>query len=289
MKHLKFKSRSFDLINGVICYSPQELQDVINTYTLPARWTVLSRGMKLLIFGDDKSQSIVTPEYQAVLDYATGQGFTLPTADNQAAQNSLVADLKDAGIWDELDVFYNFLTDGDANFAKINWKAPGVNQASGGTYTPIYGLSGTPAILLNFDTATSVNFKQTNASTFFDLEQLSDTTINIFNDTQNLQSLSVQSGGVFQYRLNTPTTRNAVFTNTRPIPSSLYHVSYFSNGTRFYWEGLSIDSNTISSVAPVPIMNMFINPGIYKCFGAGASLSGKELALFNAWSTYKNP
>lgn len=63
-------------------------------------------------------------DYQAVLDYATTQGYTLPSASQQALQNQLVVDLKDAGIWSKLDTFYVFATDGDSDFASINWKDP---------------------------------------------------------------------------------------------------------------------------------------------------------------------
>lgn len=60
-------------------------------------------------------------DYQAVLDYATTQGYTLPSASQQALQNQLVVDLKDAGIWSKLDTFGVFATDGDSDFALIDW------------------------------------------------------------------------------------------------------------------------------------------------------------------------
>ena len=61
-------------------------------------------------------------DYQAVLDYATTQGYTLPSAGQQALQNQLVVDLKNATVWSDLDLFYVFATDGDEDFATINWK-----------------------------------------------------------------------------------------------------------------------------------------------------------------------
>lgn len=60
-------------------------------------------------------------EYNAVLTYATNQGYTLPSTAVQDDQNQLVADLKTAGIWDSLDIFYVFAGDGDSDFALINW------------------------------------------------------------------------------------------------------------------------------------------------------------------------
>jgi len=61
-------------------------------------------------------------DYQAVLDYATAQGYTLPSSGQQTLQNQLVVDLKDGGIWSKLDTFAVFATDGDSDFALIDWK-----------------------------------------------------------------------------------------------------------------------------------------------------------------------
>ena len=66
------------------------------------------------------------PAYQAVLDYATLQGYTLPSAAQQILQNQLVLDLKVSGTWDKLDVFYNFATDASLEFSFINWINPSI-------------------------------------------------------------------------------------------------------------------------------------------------------------------
>ena len=61
-------------------------------------------------------------DYQSVLDYATAQGYTLPSSGQQTLQNDLLVALKAAGIWSKLDTFANFATDGDSDFALIDWK-----------------------------------------------------------------------------------------------------------------------------------------------------------------------
>jgi hypothetical protein len=61
-------------------------------------------------------------DYQAVLNYATSQSYTLPSASQQILQNQLVLDLKAGGIWSKLDTFAVFATDGSSNFALIDWK-----------------------------------------------------------------------------------------------------------------------------------------------------------------------
>lgn len=62
------------------------------------------------------------PDYQAVLDYATTQGYSLPSAGQQTLQNTLVTDLKAAGYWNRYDAFAMMATDGDSNFSLIDWK-----------------------------------------------------------------------------------------------------------------------------------------------------------------------
>jgi hypothetical protein len=61
-------------------------------------------------------------DYQAVLNYATTQGYTLPSASQQIIQNNLVLSLKAGSIWSKLDTFANFATDGSSDFALIDWK-----------------------------------------------------------------------------------------------------------------------------------------------------------------------
>jgi len=60
-------------------------------------------------------------DYQSVLDYATAQGYTLPSGGQQTLQNDLLVALKAAGVWSKLDTFANFATDGDSDFALIDW------------------------------------------------------------------------------------------------------------------------------------------------------------------------
>ena len=73
------------------------------------------------IVGSSIVQFSFDADYQAVLDYATTQGYTLPSAGQQALQNQLVVDLKDGGIWSKLDTFAVFATDGNSDFALIDW------------------------------------------------------------------------------------------------------------------------------------------------------------------------
>lgn len=63
-----------------------------------------------------------TSEYQAILNTATLSGYTLPSASQQILQNQLIVDLKSAGYWNRFDTFTMFATDGDEDFALLDWK-----------------------------------------------------------------------------------------------------------------------------------------------------------------------
>jgi hypothetical protein len=72
----------------------------------------------------------VDADYQAILDRSTALGYTAPSPAQQTLQNTLVTDLKTAGVWDKLDLFYVFATDGDGDYATLNWKTPASFQAT---------------------------------------------------------------------------------------------------------------------------------------------------------------
>lgn len=80
---------------------------------------------------------IFETEYQDILDYATLQGYTLPSYSVQLLQNTLVADLKTNGNWSDMDIMYVPAGDGDKEFSTINWIDPtaGFNLTIGGGIT----------------------------------------------------------------------------------------------------------------------------------------------------------
>ena len=62
-------------------------------------------------------------DYVAILNYATTQGYTLPSAAQQIKQNKLLVDLKAAGIWSKLGTFVMMANNStDYRFALIDWK-----------------------------------------------------------------------------------------------------------------------------------------------------------------------
>lgn len=58
-------------------------------------------------------------EWKAIENYANSNSLALPT--DTIAFDQLIKDLKSAGIWQKLDVFYVFAGDGSNGFKLINW------------------------------------------------------------------------------------------------------------------------------------------------------------------------
>lgn len=93
---------------------------------------------------------VIDADYQAILDYANdpAQGYNVPTSAQQTIQNTLIQDLKNAGIWSKLDLFYVWATNGDSDFACINWKDPN-NFENGKVNSPVFttdvGFKGVPS------------------------------------------------------------------------------------------------------------------------------------------------
>ncbi|AWX46272.1 hypothetical protein HME9304_03304 [Flagellimonas maritima] len=78
--------------------------------------------------------AIKEPEYQAILDEAILQGYTLPIATDQAKQNKIVTNLKQNGEWFNKDIIGYFKGSGDIGFKSINWVNPtGVKFIENGT------------------------------------------------------------------------------------------------------------------------------------------------------------
>ena len=106
--------------------------------------------------------------YQAILDYATAQGYTLPSDSQKLLQNQLVVDLKASGVWSKLDTFANFATDGNSNFALIDWKRlTQYTAVNSPIFTANQGFTGggTRYIDTNYNAFTNaVNFQLNNAS-----------------------------------------------------------------------------------------------------------------------------
>jgi hypothetical protein len=114
--------------------------------------------------------STYDPDYQAVLTYATTQGYALPSLAQRALQSQLIQTLKTGSAWNTLDLFYIFATDGDSNFATLNWKNPSLYKATevnSPTFTSNIGFTGNGVdayLNTNWNPTLGPNFTRNNAS-----------------------------------------------------------------------------------------------------------------------------
>jgi hypothetical protein len=124
-----------------------------------------SNAVSSVYLGTNLVWSGMDADYKAILDYATTQGYTLPSASQQLLQEQLLIDLKDAGIWSKLDTFAVFATDGDSDFALIDWKRltdyTAVNSPTFTTNVGFQGNGTSSYIDSNYNASTSgVNYLQ---------------------------------------------------------------------------------------------------------------------------------
>jgi len=120
------------------------------------------------IRGGVLSGSDYDTDYQAVINYANNEGYTLPSNSQQVLQNKLVLDLKAEGVWSKLDSFNVFATDGDSDFALIDWKrlnaATAVNSPTFITNVGYQGDNSTAEIRTGYNPTGSENYKLNAAS-----------------------------------------------------------------------------------------------------------------------------
>jgi len=235
-------------------------------------------------------------DYQAVLNYATTQGYTLPSAGQQTLQNQLVVDLKDGGIWSKLDTFGVFATDGDSDFALIDWKRLSDYTAfNSPTFTSNGGFTGngTSAYIdTNFNPSTSgVNYT------------LDDASISIWNNTFVLNNfISGVKDSVYNcIRMSASSTNvriNMGLNNLSPVVNfsdatkkfrqlnrtSSSSVTSFQDNTSSSHTGSSVNIENQNQV--ILRADNFYTSTEVAFFGMGASLVSENTAFYNAINTY---
>jgi hypothetical protein len=239
-------------------------------------------------------QNLVDSDYQAILDYATTQSYTLPSAGQRAKQNQLLVGLKRAGAWSKLDTFAVFATDGDSNFALIDWKRlttyTAVNSPAFTTNAGFRGNGTSSYIDTNFNPATNgVNYKQNDASRFLWNKIISAGSRwldgNIVANTNGMYSNNSINNKINQGTANLSAAapmNNLGLSSINRISST--NVVLFDDTTQY--------TGTANSTA-VSSNNQFIFRGgtnysnsQTSVYGMGASLVSENTALYNALNTY---
>lgn len=250
-------------------------------------------GNKMLPFG---GVVVFDADYQAILDYATTQGYTLPSSGQQIKQNILLSSLKTAGIWSKLDTFANFATDGDSNFALIDWKRlTQYTAVNNPTFTSNVGFltNGTNSYI-NTNKIPGPNFILNSASEF----KWVNNNIDSIGGTVSSGARST-SATANLYEVN-PTT---VFVNSNiSLNLSSNNLAGFrhlnrpnSTQAQRFVNGVGITGNQASTVVVnrIPFIGA-LNAGSatgfesnsFSIYGFGGDLSAEATAFYNAVNTY---
>jgi len=231
-------------------------------------------------------------DYQAVLDYATTQSYTLPSAGQQILQNQLVLDLKAAGIWSKLDTLAIFATDGSSDFALIDWKRLSLYTAvNSPTFTSNGGFTGNGTssyIDSNFrPTIGTNNYILNNAGRFFWVDNRSGTVWegvigNNSNESRNAETaFNKINQGVSNLDASVTFNVDEFHAINR---TSLTNVELFTNTTQY---SRIANSLALFNANQVILRGNLIHGGSrFRFYGMGASLVSENTDFYNAINTY---
>ena len=233
-------------------------------------------------------------DYQAVLNYATTQGYTLPSAGQQTLQNQLV--VKAGGIWSKLDTFAVFATNGDINFALIDWKRlsqyTAVNSPTFITNVGFQGNGTSSYVDTNFNPLTSgVNYTLNNASRYFFPHAFSGIGRMDGNTSGNVNSIARQS--VTTQRINSSANNLAIaFDYTAVINSKSIHRT--SSVSVDLYNGI-VGTTGVQTSTSILSSNQFVlrsgtsySTHTASAYSMGASLVAENTDFVNAYNTYKS-
>jgi hypothetical protein len=240
-------------------------------------------------------------DYISVLGYAAALGYALPTSDQQVKQERLMSDLKQAGIWNKLDTFGVFATNGDSNFALIDWKRltsyTAVNSPS---FISNQGFTGnssaSSSILLNYQSVTNwVNASLNNACEFvwnFGQAGL------ITGDSSINKYINIEIGSPNQRFHASQTLPFSSYSSNELVGLHSRVRNNSENYQLYYNQNLK---GQLNSVAGMPVSNFFLFkvgvPGFFeswfntsaKIYGYGAALTPTEISnLYTILNTYLN-
>jgi hypothetical protein len=258
-----------------------------------------TNAVSSVYLGSNLVWSGMDADYKAILDYATTQGYTLPSASQRLLQEQLLIDLKDAGIWAKLDTFAVFATDGSSDFALIDWKrVTDYTAINSPTFTTNFGFEGdniSSYIDCNYNALSGTNWTQNSASFGYYMFQG-----RIASPGSSDNAFGSGSSDVAWIR---PTATPRIYINNTGInttSSYTWDAIQFTHLTRtdstsvnLYVDGalntsLSITSSSVVSAPFFCFKNVgaiFCDCGLSMVF-AGGSLDAEDTDLYNAWNNY---
>ena len=238
-------------------------------------------------------------DYNALLSYAQTQGYAIPSVSQRTLQETLIRDLKTAGVWDKLDVFYVFATDGDSDYATLNWKDPNNHQVSkvnSPVFTADSGFAG--------DGLSSYLDTNYNPSTNGVKYTLDNASISIWSNNYVFNEFITGASGTFNcirmagssqnQRINMPSDATLTpvvnFSDSskklRQLNrTSSTNVTAIIDTTSTIHTGNSTDINSANQI--ILRAASFYSSTEVAFFGMGASLVSENVDFYNALNTYK--
>jgi hypothetical protein len=246
------------------------------------------------IIGSSIVQFAFDADYQAVLDYGTTQGYTLPSAGQQLLQNQLIVDLKDDGVWNDLDLFYVFATDGDSDFATINWKDPDnfeCIEVNSPTFTSNQGFAsnGTSSYL-------NTDYNVLSESTNFEL--LSNGLAYYITDVGSIHHGARNSNDVNQIYYASTAKRHQILTSDYSTGNNTYFASIRNGLNVAQYENNTNVKNYTNTPIALPNNNymllalnnggtaLVVGTAEISFFTMGGEFNNSD--MYNAWNDYFN-
>jgi hypothetical protein len=235
-------------------------------------------------------------DYQAILDYATTQGYTLPSESQRLKQNTLLIALKNAGVWSKLDTFANFATDGSNQFALIDWKRlVQYNASTGPIFTTNEGFTGNGTssyIDTNFNPASGTNnYTLNNASRYLYMYMASGTSSLDGVITAGFNNMTRNSTA--NQRINSTlglTGGNFDFTATRGMKSihrtSSLNVTLFNDNTASTPQRTSLSTSIRSENQFILKSGALHGAHEVSMYAMGANLVSENAAFVAAYNNY---
>jgi len=220
-------------------------------------------------------------------------GYTLPSSAQQVKQNQLMLSLKAGGIWNKLDTFAVFATDGNSNFALIDWKRLSLyTQVNSPTFTTNQGFQGNGTssyISTNFIPSTAgINFTLNNASRFTWISGTSANAIIDGNSSAN-NSLMNKNATLIQ-RINGTNNMIGSAIDNSPDGYKLFNRTS-ANNTELFVVGTQYSRTQVVVSLPTEaqwILRSSANRSSFQVvfYGMGASLVSENTDLYNALNNY---
>jgi len=247
------------------------------------------------------TEALTDADYQAVLDYATTQGYTLPSAGQQTLQNQLLVDLKDGGIWAKLDTFAVFATDGDSDFALIDWKRlTDYTAINSPTFTADEGFQGNGTssyIDSNYNPVVNGVNLNLDSTSFGYYQAIARTTSGV---GENIWGIGTSTG--LWVRPISPTriyvNNSTLFLSATSFvfnANQLVSVNRPNNTTiNVYGDGVLLNTDSTRTSSSIGSFNMRVfrntttsyNNSTISMVYAGGDLTAESADFYNAWNTY---